>query len=78
MTIILPNITPKITYDLSNYNSIYNGVINKSDKKLYLTFDKGYRNGYTSKILDIPKEKNVKVVFFVTSHYLENNPDLII
>ena len=72
-----PDINPKLTYDLSNYNSIYNGIINKSAKVLYLTFDEGYENGYTSKILDILKEKNVKAVFFVTSHYLENNPDLI-
>ena len=72
-----PDINPKLTYDLSNYNSIYNGPINKSNKTLYLTFDEGYENGYTSKILDILKEKKVNAVFFVTSHYLEKNPDLI-
>ena len=72
-----PDINPKLTYDLSNYNAIYNGPINKSTKTLYLTFDEGYENGYTSKILDVLKEKNVKAVFFVTSYYLEKNPDLV-
>lgn len=72
-----PDINPKLTYDLSNYNAIYNGAINESTKTLYLTFDEGYENGYTSKILDVLKEKNVKAVFFVTSYYLEKNPDLV-
>lgn len=72
-----PDINPKLTYDLSNYNAIYNGPINESTKTLYLTFDEGYENGYTSKILDVLKEKNVKAVFFVTSYYLEKNPDLV-
>lgn len=72
-----PDINPKLTYDLSNYNAIYNGHINESTKTLYLTFDEGYENGYTSKILDVLKEKNVKAVFFVTSYYLEKNPDLV-
>lgn len=72
-----PDINPKLTYDLSNYNAIYNGNINESTKTLYLTFDEGYENGYTSKILDVLKEKNVKAVFFVTSYYLEKNPDLV-
>lgn len=72
-----PDINPKLTYDLSNYNAIYNGPINESTKTLYLTFDEGYENGYTPKILDVLKEKNVKAVFFVTSYYLEKNPDLV-
>lgn len=72
-----PAINPKLTYDLSNYNAIYNGPVNEATKTLYLTFDEGYENGYTSKILDVLKEKNVKAVFFVTSYYLEKNPDLV-
>ena len=82
-----PNINPKLTYDLSTYDAIYNGkttsqVIpnedtSESTKTLYLTFDEGYENGYTTKILDILKEKNVKAVFFVTSSYIKSNHDLI-
>ena len=52
--------------------------IGESDKKrLWLTFDEGYENGYTGKILDILKDKNVKAVFFVTQDYAEKNPELI-
>lgn len=51
--------------------------IAKNTKKIYLTFDEGYENGYTSKILDILKEKNVKAVFFVTEPYAKTQGDLI-
>lgn len=46
-------------------------------KKIYLTFDEGYENGYTPKILDVLKEKNVKAVFFVTYDFAKSNPELI-
>lgn len=47
------------------------------DKNIYLTFDEGYENGYTSKILDILKEHQTPAVFFVTLPYAQENPDLI-
>lgn len=46
-------------------------------KRLWLTFDEGYENGYTEKILDVLKEKNVRAVFFVTYDYAKDNPSLI-
>lgn len=46
-------------------------------KRLWLTFDEGYENGYTEKILDVLKEKNVRAVFFVTYDYARDNPELI-
>ncbi|MGD9679003.1 MAG: polysaccharide deacetylase family protein, partial [Vulcanibacillus sp.] len=49
---------------LKKYDAIFLGDISK--KELYLTFDNGYENGYTTKILDILKEKNVPATFFVT------------
>ena len=48
-----------------------------ANQKVYLTFDNGYENGNTPKILDTLKEKNVSAVFFVTSQYVLENPDLI-
>ena len=36
---------------------------------VYLTFDLGYENGYTSKILDTLAETNAKGIFFVTLGY---------
>lgn len=46
-------------------------------KEIALTFDEGYENGYTEKILDVLKEKKVSAVFFVTYPYVKENTDLI-
>ncbi len=46
-------------------------------KELYLTFDNGYENGYTSRILDVLKEKQVPAIFFVTGHYIQDQPELL-
>lgn len=50
---------------------------NNKEKVLYLTFDCGYENGYTSKVLDVLKEKNVKAAFFCTLDEIESEPELI-
>ncbi len=64
---------------LSAQNSYgkYDSVYIKDDGKIYLTFDEGYENGYTTEILDVLKEKNVKAVFFITMSYAKNEPALI-
>ncbi len=49
----------------------------KESNKIYLTFDEGYENGYTSSILDTLKEKNAKAVFFVTKPYVDSNLELV-
>lgn len=46
-------------------------------KTLYLTFDEGYENGYTAKILDVLKEKKAPAVFFVTKPYAVSQPALV-
>lgn len=51
--------------------------IAEDGQKVYLTFDEGYENGYTPKILDVLKEKNCPAVFFVTMPYAKSNPELI-
>lgn len=48
-----------------------------SRKELYLTFDNGYENGYTAKVLDVLKAKQVPAIFFVTGHFVKDQPDLI-
>ena len=57
----------------------YNGMAmgNDEDKNIYLTFDLGYEGGYTAKILDDLKERNVKATFFITAHYLNTAQDLV-
>lgn len=49
----------------------------KNIKNLYLTFDCGYENGYTEKILDVLKEKKVSAAFFCTYTDIRDNPQLI-
>ena len=56
------------------YNAVF---IKENNKNVYLTFDEGYENGYTSKILDVLKGKKAPAVFFVTYDYAKRNPDLI-
>ena len=56
------------------YGSVF---IKDNAKRIYLTFDEGYENGYTSKILDSLKEKKVSAVFFVTYDYAKRNHDLV-
>jgi peptidoglycan-N-acetylmuramic acid deacetylase len=60
---------------LNTYGAYYLG--NTDKKHIYLTFDNGYENGYTSNILDVLKEKQVPATFFVTGHYLKDQPDLV-
>lgn len=44
---------------------------------MYLTFDLGYENGYTSKILDTLSEKNAKGIFFATMSYCRSAPEIV-
>lgn len=46
-------------------------------KVLYLTFDCGYENGNTEKILDILKEKKVTAAFFCTLDDIKSSPEII-
>ena len=50
---------------------------NSEDKTIYLTFDEGYEAGYTSRILDILKENDVKATFFLTAHYVNTQEELV-
>lgn len=72
-----PEVNTDIKFNFSDYSAIYNGPIKDGQKTLYLTFDEGYENGYTSKILDVLKQNKIKAVFFVTSPYIKENKDLI-
>lgn len=60
---------------LNRLGAYYKGDPTKKD--IYLTFDNGYENGYTGKILDILKKEKVPAAFFITGHYIESAPDLV-
>ena len=44
---------------------------------IYLTFDAGYENGCTAKILDTLQKHNVKAAFFLVGNYIARNADLV-
>lgn len=68
--------TPK-SWNLAKDKTYYYGAHSKNNKVIYLTFDCGYENGYTGKILDTLKKKNVKAIFFVTESYIKHNSKLV-
>ena len=70
-----PEITAKQKEDLEKYGGVY--LDENNGAALYLTFDEGYENGFTSRILDILAEKKVPAAFFVTGPYLKNQNELI-
>ena len=61
--------------ELARYNAAYLG--NTQEKVLYLTFDAGYENGCTEKILDVLKKHNAPAAFFLVGNYMEKNADLV-
>ena len=66
---------PASAAQLSKYDAAYLGQT--TQKVLYLTFDAGYENGCTAKILDTLKKHEVTAAFFLVGNYMERNPDLV-
>lgn len=60
---------------LKKFNAYY--AENTKEKVLYLTFDAGYENGHTAKILDALKKHKATAAFFLVGNYMETNPDLV-
>ncbi|MHC0036217.1 delta-lactam-biosynthetic de-N-acetylase [Pseudoneobacillus sp. C159] len=60
---------------LEKHSAVYKG--DSTRKYLYLTFDNGYENGFTEKVLDVLKKEKVPATFFVTGHYLKSAPELV-
>ena len=50
---------------------------NSPDKTIYLTFDAGYENGYTQRILDILKQEEGPAAFFLVGDYIKANPEIV-
>lgn len=71
-----PSGAPDDVLSIINKNSAYY-LGDTSEKVIYLTFDEGYENGYTGKILDVLKANDVKAAFFVVVPYINSNKDLV-
>ena len=63
------------TEQLRQYDAAYIG--DTREKVLYLTFDAGYENGSTEKILDTLKAHKVPAAFFLVGSYIQRNPELV-
>lgn len=59
----------------SKYDAYY--VYNTDEMVIYLTFDAGYENGCTEKILDVLKAHDAKATFFICGGYAHKNPDIL-
>ncbi len=70
-----PPIGPANQAVLKGYDAAFLG--DTGEKVLYLTFDAGYENGCTEKILDILQKHEVKAAFFLVGNYIERNADLV-
>ncbi len=60
---------------LAKYDGYY--VYNTDEKIIYLTFDLGYDNGYTDKILNVLKKHHINATFFVCKGTITGNPKAI-
>ena len=70
-----PPVGPADAAALRRLDAAYLG--STEEKVLYLTFDAGYENGCTGKILDILKKHNAQGAFFLVGNYVEKNADLV-
>ena len=67
--------------DAAEFNNRYGDLdacaLSEEKNRITLTFDQGYENGYTAKILDTLKEKNVSAIFFLTGDYAKKETALV-
>ncbi len=66
---------PATAQELARFQAAFLG--DTQEKVIYLTFDAGYENGCTEKILDILKKHQVPAAFFLVGNYMERNADLV-
>ena len=70
-----PEFAKEYIEPIERYDGRYVGK--DTDKYIYLTFDQGYENGHTPRILDVLKKEKVPAAFFVTGDYVKRNEDLV-
>lgn len=51
---------------------------NPDDNAVYLTFDCGYENGNLPTILDALRDADVPALFFLTGHFMNEEPELVL
>ena len=66
---------PATVEELAALNAAY--LADTTRQKIYLTFDSGYENGCTAKILDVLQKHQVPAAFFLVGNYTQRNPELV-
>ena len=66
---------PATVEELAALNAAY--LADTTRQKIYLTFDSGYENGCTAKILDVLQKHQVPAAFFLVGNYIQRNPELV-
>ena len=66
---------PADAKELARYHAAYTGDV--TQPVIYLTFDAGYENGCTEKILDTLQAHNAPAAFFLVGNYIQKNADLV-
>ena len=61
--------------ELRTYNAWF--AADTEEPVIYLTFDCGYENGNTPRILEALKKHHIPAVFFCTGNFVRDQPDLI-
>lgn len=61
--------------ELAKYDAWY--AEDTQEPVIYLTFDCGYENGNTPRILEALKKHGVSATFFVVGNFIQDNPELI-
>ncbi|MBP3918714.1 MAG: polysaccharide deacetylase family protein [Clostridia bacterium] len=73
----LPPLDQNLSY-ITQYDGYYADTdADGDDRVIYLTFDAGYENGNVAKILDVLKKHQAPAAFFVLSHLIEAEPELV-
>ena len=71
----MPPVAPVNQATLEKMGGVYLG--DTKGKTIYLTFDAGYENGCTARILDVLQKHNAPAAFFLVGNYMEKNGDLV-
>lgn len=66
---------PASSEKLREYDAAYLG--DTSENVIYLTFDAGYENGCTARILDTLQKHDAPAAFFLVGNYVQRNADLV-
>lgn len=67
----------EVSYFMNNWKNFdADWICNTNKKIIYLTFDDGYGNSTTGKVLDVLKTKGVKATFYLVGSFVKDRPDL--